>query len=271
MAPILPNFAPMETVLIIGTGRMAQHLGRALHGSGRCLAGVAGRNLGHARQLAERLGCQGYALNGPLPSADLRVLAVSDDAIGAVAAALPDDGTPVVHLSGTRPLDLLLPHARRGVMWPVQSFSPGTPVDFAEVPVVIDAADAATLNQLERLAASLSGTIVRVDAEQRQRLHLCAVLTSNFPAFLLREAQRLLTTHGMDPQLLLPLWRATAQKAAQHADLSVTGPARRGDTGTMAAHLRLLEDEPELRRAYAAISDLILHTYHPQPRDPQDL
>ena len=35
-----------------------------------------------------------------------------------------------------------------------------------------------------------------------------------------------------------------------------TGPARRGDVNTLAKQLELLADEPELRRAYAALSNL---------------
>lgn len=261
----------MESVLIIGTGRLAHHLGHALHRAGVALAGVAGRDPAHATELANQWGCPALALDAPLPTAGSYVLAVSDDAIGAVAGAIPASTIPLVHLSGTRPLDLLLPHARRGVLWPIQSFSPGPPVDFADVPIVVDAADGTTLHVLQQLAGRLSPSVVHLPLEQRQRLHLSAVLASNFPAFLLREARRLLARQGIDPQLVLPLWAATTRKAAADADAAVTGPARRGDTGTVERHLQLLHEEPELRRAYAAMSNLILHTYHPTARDPQDL
>lgn len=261
----------MSSILLIGTGRLAFHLGHALRRAGLPLAGVAGRDAGKAGALAAELGCPAFRISEALPPAGLRVIAVSDDAIGQVAAQLPHDGTPVIHLSGTKPLDLLGAHAHRGVLWPVQSFAPGAPIDLATVPLVLDADDDATLALLHQLAGRLSSTVVRLPFAQRQQLHLSAVLASNFPVFLLREAERLLVQQGIDPGLVRPLWNAATQRAPRDADAAVTGPARRGDAQTIAQHLRLLGTEPELRRAYAALSDLILHTYHPQRRDQQDL
>lgn len=253
-------------ILIIGTGRLAFHLGHALKRHGMELAGIAGRNAEHVAALAGELGCPGMGMEGPFPPADLRVVAVSDDAITAVAGRLPADGTPVVHISGSMPLGLLAPHAHRGVLWPIRSFSAGPPVDFNGVPLVVDADDDATLALLQGLASTLSRKVVHLPQEQRQRLHLSAVITSNFPVFLLREAERLLADHGIDPQLVHPLWKMAAEKALQDADAAVTGPARRGDVGTLEKHLALLAEEPELRRAYAALSTLIYHTYHPEHR-----
>ncbi len=221
----------MESVLIIGTGRAAQQLGDALWRSGAELAGVAGRNPARTQELATRWTCLPYALGSSLPPAGMYLLAVSDDAIQSVAATLVTGSAPMVHLSGTRSLDLLLPHGHRGVLWPVQSLSTGAPMDLAEVPLVIDATDADTLRMLRRMAGRLSGTVVTLPFEQRRRLHLSAVLASNFPAFLLREAQRLLTAHGIDPQLVLPLWKATTKKAA-------TKKAAKKTTKTSARPLR---------------------------------
>lgn len=256
----------MESILIIGTGHLAFHLGHALNRNGLQLTGIAGRDAGRTEKLAAVLGCTAFDLHGALPTAGVRVLAVSDDAIGPVAGWLPDDGTPTMHLSGSMPLDLLLPHAHRGVLWPIQGFGPGAPVDFSRVPLVIDASDADTLQRLRELAERLSRTVQHLPLEQRQRLHLSAVLAANFPAFLLREAERLLTAHDIDPRLVHPLWRSTAEKALHNVDAAVTGPARRGDVGTMERHLRLLAEEPELRRAYAALSSLIHQSYHPPHR-----
>jgi predicted short-subunit dehydrogenase-like oxidoreductase (DUF2520 family) len=261
----------MGPILLIGAGRSAFHLGHALRRAGIPLSGVAGRKIEAAAKLAAALGTGPHALNASLPAAGLRILAVSDDAIAEVAASLPADGTPVVHLSGSKPLDLLTPHAQRGVLWPIRSLGQGEPMDLRTVPLVVDADDAGTLALLQALAARLSERVVHLPWQQRQRLHLSAVLASNFPVFLLREAERLLHQYAIDPELIHPLWAAAAEKALHGADQAVTGPARRGDEGTIAQHLRLLENAPELRRAYEALSLLILHTYHPRPRGTEDL
>ncbi|QQS73073.1 MAG: DUF2520 domain-containing protein [Flavobacteriales bacterium] len=261
----------MHSVLLIGTGRLAFHLGHALRGAGYTIVGLAGRDATKTAELAKDLGCSEFGLNDALPHADLRILAVSDDAIHPVAETLPPDGTPTIHLSGSKPVDLLQPHEHRGVLWPIQSFSPGMPISFQKVPLIVDADDEATLGLLRELAERLSTTVVHLPFPLRQHLHLSAVIASNFPTFLLREAERLLTAHKIAPDLLHPLWKATTEKALQGADNAVTGPARRGDIKTIAQQMDLLADEPELRRAYAALSDLIIHTYHPESRDLQDL
>ena len=261
----------MQSVLLIGTGRLAFHLGHALRAAGLSLVGVVGRDSARTTELATEFACPALALTNVSPRADLRILAVSDDAIPEVANMLPVDGTSVIHLSGSKPLDLLTPHIHRGVLWPIQSFSPGSPVSFSDIPMVIDADDAPTLAMLQGLACRLSSTVVQLPFNQRQRLHLSAVLSSNFPVFLLREAERLLVDHGIDPGLVHPLWKASTKKALKNADQAVTGPARRGDVKTIEQQLHLLSDEPDLRRAYAALSDLIFRTYHAHPSDKQDL
>lgn len=258
-------------MLLIGTGRLSFHLGHALRKAGFGLAGVLGRNLAKAEAIGKEFTCPALPLGAPLPRADLRILAVSDDAIQAVAELLPADGTPVIHLSGSNSLELLRAHAHRGVMWPMHSFGTGEPADFSAIPLVVDADDEATLALIRNVASTLSGHVVRLPMEQRQRLHLSAVMASNFPVFLLREASRLLIGHGIDATLLHPLWKTAAERALHDPDKAVTGPARRGDVNTMARQLELLADEPELRRAYAALSNLILHTYHPETRGQQDL
>jgi len=257
----------MSSILLIGTGRVAFHLGHALHRADVPLVGIAGRDQAKAQVLAKELGCASFSLNDTLPHADLRILAVSDDTINKVGEMLPKDGTPVAHLSGSKSLDLLAGHAHRGVLWPIQSFSPGSPIDLSRVPLVVDADDDATLALLRDVAERLSSTVVHLPFDQRQRLHLSAVIASNFPVFLLREAERLLRDHQIDPALLHPLWHSAKDKAERGADQAVTGPARRGDVKTIEQQMDLLTNEPELRRAYAALSDLILHTYHPKDRD----
>ena len=261
----------MRSVLLIGTGRLAFHLGHALRGVGIAIAGIAGRDGAKVSELSKDLGCTAFRTKDALPPADLRILAVSDDVIHTVAERIPSDGTPIIHLSGSKALDLLLPHAHRGVLWPIQSFSPGEPVPFRDVPLIVDADDGTSLALLREVAGMLSSNVEQLSFAQRQRLHLSAVIASNFPTFLLREAERLLDAHMIAPDLLHPLWKASTEKALHGADNAVTGPARRGDFRTIAQQMDLLADEPELRRAYAALSDLILHTYNPETRDQQDL
>lgn len=251
-------------VLIAGTGRMAAHLGSALQAAGITLAGIAGRDVARARSLAAPLGCPAFALGDTLPERDVQLIAVSDDAITSVGRQLPPIAGITAHTSGARGWDLLDGHQHRGVLWPVQSFSAGTPVSLRGVPLVIDAEDAEAQRRLSALAAVLSDRSATLALPQRQLLHIAAVFASNFPVQLLIEARHLLQREGLDPELIVPLWRTTAQNAALNAETALTGPARRGDRHTIDAHLRRLSADADLRRVYEVISDLILNAHHPE-------
>lgn len=261
----------MPSLLLIGTGRAAFHLGHALKRAGIALTGVVGRDAAKAKSLASELSVSAFLFGDAFPPSDLRLLAVSDDAIAEVAALLPKSDVVTAHTSGTKPFFLLEGHAHRGVLWPIQSLSPGAPVDFSHVPIAINGEGERAKELLREVAHAITGTVVELTHEQRQLLHIAAVITSNFPVFLLYEAQQLLRNNGLDPALVIPLWEATTAKAAHGAEAALTGPARRGDTGTIQQHLDRLTVDGDLRRAYALLSELILKKWHPTDRDHQDL
>ncbi len=258
-------------VLLIGTGRMAFHLGHALKRSGVQLVGIVGRDADKTRRLTEELGCTALAFGDALPEANVRIIAVSDDAITEVAARLPKYTGVTAHTSGAKDWTLIKGHPHRGVLWPIQSFSPGAPADFQRIPVVIDAEDAEARTALRAIATLLSKEVTELHHAKREMLHIAAVFASNFPVMLLMEAERMLEREGLSPSLIHQLWSATTTKASNGAEQALTGPARRGDLRTIRAHLERLNVDPDLRRAYALMSDLILKAYHPgERRTPDD-
>lgn len=252
----------MISILIIGTGRMAYQLGPAISKAKLELLGVAGRNVGERERLANYLECRSIDLSRPLPQVDLILLAVSDDAIASVSRSLPATNAIVAHTAGAMGLDALEPHEHRGVIWPIQSLVHGAAMDLSNVPMVVDASDEKSLKLLDAVAKSLSEVVVQLAVEQRQRVHLAAVLTSNMAVWMAREAQRILREEKLPVSLLTPLWKATAAKVAAFGpERSLTGPARRGDVHTIQHHLDLLADDPGLRQVYALLSDQIMRAY----------
>jgi predicted short-subunit dehydrogenase-like oxidoreductase (DUF2520 family) len=249
-------------ILLVGTGRMAYQLGHAVVQAGMDLVGVAGRSLEARNALARYLDRRSIDLARPLPGTDLVLLAVSDDAIAEVAHGLPDSGAVVAHTAGALGMDLLAPHADRGVLWPIQSLGHGAAMDLREVPLVVDASSDRARRMLLEVAGRVSEVVLELAVEQRQRVHLAAVLTSNLPVWLASEGQRLLRQMKLPTSLLTPLWKTTAAKLAAHGpDAALTGPARRGDRHTVQHHLALLADEPELQRIYALLSEQIMRAY----------
>jgi predicted short-subunit dehydrogenase-like oxidoreductase (DUF2520 family) len=156
------------------------------------------------------------------------------------------------------------------VLWPILSLSPGAPLDLSRVPVVIDSSDREARAVMLAAAGAISTQVHELPHKQREGLHLAATLASNFPVFLLGEAGRLLKGQNLDPQLLVPLWKAVTERAALIGpDEALTGPARRGDRKTIDKHLLRLTGERDLRRAYAMLSRMILHA-HGHPTDGLD-
>lgn len=249
-------------VLLIGTGHAAFHLGHAFVRAGIPLKGVVGRDAGRTAALAEAWHTTAFRPGDELPAAEITVLAVSDDAISTVAADLGPISGVVAHLSGARALDVLAPHRHRAVLWPVQTLAATMPIDLTDVPLVIDANSDGARSAIRALAAKIGPRVLELTHAQRQRVHLAAALTSNLPLFLLDEARRVLDELDLPDDLLAPLWRATAERAvSEPRGQALTGPARRGDRGTLRTHLDLLADDAELRRAYALLSDMILRRY----------
>ncbi len=252
----------MIRILLVGTGRMAYQLGPAIVKAKFDLVGVAGRNLAERERLAHYLECKSIDLARPLPEVDLILLAVSDDAIAAVAGSIPATDAVVAHTAGAMGLDVLEPHEHKGVIWPIQSLAHGAAMDLSAVPMVVDSNDEKTRKLLNTVAKSLSEVVLELALEQRQRVHLAAVLTSNMAVWMAREAQRLLREHKLPVSLLTPLWKATAAKVAAFGpEQSLTGPARRGDVRTIQHHLDLLSDDPGLSEVYALLSQQIMQAY----------
>lgn len=251
--------------LLVGTGRAAFHLGHAMKRSGLDLMGITGRNLQHVDQRAAELGIPSVKLADAPGKADILLIAVSDDAIADVAMNIPISDAVVIHTSGASDIDKLLPHPHRAVLWPVISLSPGEPMDFNEVPLIIDANTAFARERVKGIAQAISHHVTELTHTQRELVHASAAISLNFPLHLLARAQDLLADHAIDPSILMPSFVAMAQKAAAiGASEALTGPARRGDIGTVRHHLDRLTDDPELRAAYARLSSMILRAYgHP--------
>lgn len=252
-------------ILLIGTGRMAYHLGHAIHRSGHSIVGITGRDPQKLADMARFLECPAFRWNQALPAADIVVIATSDDAIGEVSTMLKPSGSVVVHTAGAVDLDVLAPHEHRAVLWPVQTLSHGAPTDLSDIPLMVDGNTTQARETVLKLARSISESVLQLTHAQRQRMHLAAAITSNLPVFLVREAQRLLRQENLPPDLLMPLWRTTATNVStigpEHA---LTGPARRGDTRSIRKHLDQLTSDNDLRRAYAQLSVMILKAYgHP--------
>ncbi|WP_367950314.1 Rossmann-like and DUF2520 domain-containing protein [uncultured Alistipes sp.] len=253
----------LKRVVIVGSGNVAEALARALPASGAELCQVFARNRERGPRVAALGGTTWTADPDRLVEADLYLIAVSDRAVGEVAASLRlPDGAVAAHTAGSVPLDALEAFPRRAVIYPLQTFTAGRAVDFARVPLFLEASDKGTYQAVERFARRLSSQLYPADSKRRGILHLAGVLACNFVNALYAAGERTLAREGLPFEALRPLIAETAAKAlAAPSPAAVqTGPAVRGDLPTLERHRVLLAEEPLLLEIYNLMSRYIWET-----------
>ncbi|AKD03039.1 DUF2520 domain-containing protein [Pontibacter korlensis] len=253
-------------IAMIGAGNVAWHLAQALQAAGHTLTAVYSRTATHREELAQLLSqAQPIAtLDLNTIPVDIVLIAVPDAALAPVASALQvAPGTVVAHTSGSQPLAILnaIANARKGVFYPLQTFSKTKAVDFKQVPMLVEAQDSATLQELVALAQSISKTIEAVASDSRKQLHLAAVFACNFTNHLLGISQQILQEANLPHHLLHPLIQETIAKAMQHNPYTVqTGPAIRHDENVIQEHLHMLQQHPRLQELYRLLTHSIQAT-----------
>ena len=167
----------MKRVVIIGSGNLAEALARAVAESNLQLVQIYARNAERARAVATLAATRWTTQPAELADADLYLVAVSDRAVAEVAAALPLPAHAcVAHTAGSVPLDVLPGRcAHRAVFYPMQTFTKGRRVDFAQIPIFLECDDEAFYPELEAFARQLSQTVIRADSARRAKIHLAAV------------------------------------------------------------------------------------------------
>jgi predicted short-subunit dehydrogenase-like oxidoreductase (DUF2520 family) len=260
------------TIAIIGPGRAGSALGRALHTAGYTIAAIGGRNPDNVRNLAVELGaraCQSPATT--IDVADLTILAVPDDVILPLATDMVESlcsaaGHAAVHLSGAQDRGALRPLAqqgslRTGVFHPLQTFRRGPQAvqNVAGTYFGIDA-DQPLRDQLIQLARDLQGHPFDLTGVDLALYHAAAVFAANYPVTLLAEAIALAADAGLDPetarQALTTLLAGAVNNLRDLAPAdAITGPASRGDEGTIERHMAALKRDPELQRLYQLLAD----------------
>lgn len=254
----------IKSAVLIGSGNVATHVGIAFADAGIRILQVYSRNLDKAETLALKLSCEATnVLDSLLGDADLYLIAVSDDAIPEVVAALPHTDKLLVHTSGSTAMQVLQEKTcSYGVFYPLQTFSRDVALDISKVPLCLEASDTETGKLLENLAQKLSKNVSWVTSEQRRKLHLAAVFACNFVNHMYAKAAEILEDNNLPFELLRPLISETARKVMEADPHCVqTGPARRNNKGIIDKHLQMLAQKPDLQKMYQFISESIISHY----------
>jgi predicted short-subunit dehydrogenase-like oxidoreductase (DUF2520 family) len=250
-------------IVIIGTGNVATILGKRFLAADHEIVQVCGRNLLHAEELADVLQAAATTdLTQPDATADLYVIAVSDVAIATVAAGLRLDKKLVVHTAGSVSKDILSVCSKNyGVLYPLQSLR-GELNELPDIPFLVDGNTNDDLALITEFAGTLSNQVQQAGDEQRLKLHVAAVIVSNFTNHLYALAKAYCLHEQLDFTLLLPLITAVAERLYDHEPAAVqTGPAVRNDQATIQKHLELLQQHPALKALYGSFTESIRKMY----------
>lgn len=192
---------------------------------------------------------------------DIYIIAVSDDAIKSVSQTLTNIKKLVVHTSGSVSINSLSKETRRGVFYPLQTFTKERNVDFESVPICIEAEKKEDVKLLHELANAISNSVYQITSEQRKSLHLAAVFVNNFSNHLYQIGNELCEQHNLAFDILKPLIAETAKKINTLAPIDAqTGPARREDQKTILNQLKQIKSENH-KEIYKALTASILNTY----------
>lgn len=198
------------------------------------------------------------------PSTEIIIVAVPDHRLKSVLENLrcPAD-TLVVHTAGSFGLEVFPEHIiKKGVFYPLQTFSRERKVDFTTLPLLLESSDKQSAAILEELAAAIGGKTYYVSTEQRIMIHLAAVFICNFTNHMLTGGKQIAEKAGVPFEIFFPLLRETMSKAMDIGpEKSQTGPAVRNDQNTIERHMDLLSFSPELKKIYREITMSIVN-YH---------
>lgn len=250
----------MIRIVLLGAGNVATHLIKAFSASSETEIIMAyNRSKTGLKHLDSTLKTTSDI--DTLPEADCYIIAVPDDAVAKLSHSLPFSGKLVVHTSGSVNLQETDAKNRRGVFYPLQTFSKNREVDFSEIPICLEAEDETDYNLLKKMASAISVKQYQIDSAQRKQLHLAAVFVCNFVNYLYHTGYQITAENNISFDILKPLIQETASKIEKATPAEMqTGPAKRNDKKTMEKHLEALT-LPEHKEIYTLLSQAIINTY----------
>ena len=188
-----------------------------------------------------------------LEDADLYIIAVSDNSIAKVSSQMNRQRL-VVHCAGGVDMKILESGGRKGVFYPLQTFTKSHELSFKDLPICIEAEDEKDKITLFSLTKELGALPYEMNSSQREVLHLTAVFINNFGNHLFNIGNKIAKSNNIPFEILNPIILETAKKAiAQGPEISQTGPAIRNDENTIKKHLDLLENT-QYKELYLALT-----------------
>ncbi|MBR5240545.1 MAG: DUF2520 domain-containing protein [Muribaculaceae bacterium] len=253
----------IKSVAIVGSGNVATHLAKAIFDVGVEVKYIYSPTLENSSTLASKVNAIAVdSISKIERDVDLIIISIKDDAIKEVVEDLKGYDSIIVHTSGGINIDVFEGITDKGgVLYPLQTFSKSRALDFSKIPLFIEARDNGTLSEIDKFAKRLSSNVIVADSSRRRIMHVAAVFACNFVNHCYDIASQILEKEGVSFDVLLPLIDETTKKISEITPHEAqTGPARRGDSDVMNAHLQQI-DSPSIKDIYTLLSKSITDSY----------
>ncbi|RFO96330.1 DUF2520 domain-containing protein [Rhodoferax lacus] len=266
----------MQTLNIIGAGRVGQTLGRLWHSQGVfALQDVLTQSPASAQAACHFMGAGTPVTQAAhMRAADVWMLAVPDAHIAATAQALAAQAeqlppATVFHCSGAQSAALLAPLAAKG--WQtasahcILSFASAQAAlqQFSGTPCALEGDTLATA-LLHQAFTAIEARCFAVKSQDKLLYHAAAVFATNFLPVLQNVAEEAWTASGVPTDLLPGLRAALLNNAVANITRlgpqgALTGPAARGDVAAIAQQAAAVTQwDAQAGAAYEALSALAL-------------
>lgn len=251
----------LGSVFVLGAGPVAMALAAALTKNGHPPTGLWARRA----EAAERAGAfagiphASSAWPGALRDANVIVFAVSDEAIAPLAKRLADDGVldgsqVVLHCAGSLAAEVAfakIPARGKGLVHPLRAIvSPGETVKSVSTMTFGVEGDEVGRDIAKSLVSVLGASTLALQAHQMAAYHAAAAIASNYLVVLLDLAEDVLSQAGIEGDAARQAFADLTQGALdnlRHTGIpkALTGPIRRGDSATVATHIKALSVGPK--------------------------
>lgn len=249
----------MIKVILLGYGNVGSHLcNEFIKNRNIEIVQVYNRSIDRINHLKDKVKITDNLTT--LLSADIYIISISDDTILKFTKSLKLKDSFIIHTSGSLGLDVIQSTQRKGVFYPLQTFTKDKEIKFKKVPICLESNNNEDLILLEQLASSISDNVFILDSEKRKKMHIAAVFVNNFTNHLYQIGSDICERNEVPFEILLPLIKETAEKVQTLTPLKAqTGPAKRNDQSTISMQINQLK-ESELS-IYKSLTDSIIKTY----------
>ena len=247
----------MNSIVLIGSGNVATHLGLILQNKGFIIKQVYSRDIKNAKILATKLNTKFTNNLTNLKEADLFIIAIKDDAIKEIIPKLKKKN--IVHTSGSVSINTFnKKHENFGVFYPLQTFNKEIKIELTKTPICIEANNTDFKNILIKIAKKISEQVVCVNSKQRKQIHIAAIFASNFTNHMFTIADKILSKSDLNFSILIPLINKTISKLQEDTPKKIqTGPAKRNDIKIIKSHIKEIDDH-DIELIYQNISNNII-------------